>query len=81
MVGTDTPQHVRQRVVGVFGEMSGAERVRLATDMADEAREIAIAGIRARHPGSDDRFVQVAWLRLLHGDVLADEIARCSSSS
>ena len=50
-------------------------------EMAEEAKAVAMAGIRARRPGLTDAEVFVEWLRLLHGDVIADDVARCSSSS
>lgn len=58
-----------------------AERVTLAIGMAEEAKAIAVAGIRARQPEWSDAEVSVEWLRLLHGDEIADRVARCSSSS
>ena len=81
MAATDTPPHVRRRVEAVFAAMSGAERLRLACEMADEAREVTLAGIRARNPGSDEAAVHAEWLRLLHGEAVAAELARCSTSS
>lgn len=81
MAVTDTPPHVRRRVAAVFAAMTGPERVALAVEMAEEAKAVAIAGIRARHPELTDSEVASAWLRLLHGDELADLVARCNSSS
>ncbi len=78
---TDTPPHVRRRLSGIFASMDGAERVACAVEMAEEAKVIAVAGIRARHPEWSDAEVSVEWLRLLHGDEIADRVARCSSSS
>lgn len=78
---TDTPPHVRRRLVGIYASMTGAERVAHAVEMAEEAKAIAVAGIRARHPDWTDAAVGVEWLRVLHGDEIADRVARCSSSS
>lgn len=61
--------------------MSGAQRVALAVEMAEEAKAVAVAGIRARHPVWTDAEVALKWLRLLHGDEIASRVARCSSSS
>lgn len=61
--------------------MSGAERVALAVEMAEEAKAVTVSGIRARHPEWSNAEVAVEWLRLLHGDDIADRVARCSSSS
>ncbi len=61
--------------------MSGAQRVTRATEMAEEAKVLAVAGIRARHPEWTDAEVSLEWLRLLHGDTTADRAVRCRSSS
>lgn len=81
MAVTDTPAHVRRRLSAVFASMSGAERVAYAVEMAEEAKAVALAGIRSRHPDLDHAEVSAVWLRLLHGDEIADRVARCSSSS
>lgn len=41
----------------------------LATEMAEQAKAIAIEGIRFRHPDLSDAAVHSAWLRQLHGDL------------
>lgn len=81
MAVTDTPPHVQRRLAAVFATMTGAERVTLAAEMAEEAKLIAIAGIRARKPELTDSQIAEEWIRLLHGDQVADRVARCSSSS
>ena len=78
---TDTPIHVQRRLTAVYSAMSGAERVALAAEMAEEATAIALAGIRSRRPELTDTQRETEWIRLLHGDDLADRLARCSSSS
>lgn len=45
---TDTPPHVRRRLVGIYASMTGAERVAYAVEMAEEAKAIAVAGILLR---------------------------------
>ena len=78
---TGTPPHVRRRLSEIFASMTGAERVALAVEMAEEAKAVAVAGIRSRHPEWSDSQVSGEWVRLLHGDAIADRVARCSSSS
>jgi hypothetical protein len=81
MAVMDTPAHVQRRHSVVFASMSGAERVAYAVEMAEEAKAVALAGIRARRPELTDAEVSTEWLRLLHGDDVASLLARCSSSS
>lgn len=50
--------------------MTPAARVALAVDMSEDARAVAAAGIRARHPHYGPREVHAALRRLLLGDVL-----------
>ena len=72
---TDTPPHIRRRVSAVFASMSGAERVLCAVEMAEQSKAIALAGIRSRRPDLTEAEVALEWLRLLHGDAVADLVA------
>lgn len=78
---TDTPPHVRQRLSAIFASMSGSEKVEHALAMAAQAKIVAVAGIRSRNPGWSDEPVAAEWLRLLHGDDVAERLARWTSSS
>jgi hypothetical protein len=81
MATTDTSPEIRRRVSAVFASMSGAQRVAYAAEMAEESKTIALAGIRSRHPELPEADVALEWIRLLHGDEIADYAARCNSSS
>lgn len=52
----------------MFAGLTGAERVTMAMEMAEEAKAVAVAGIRARRPDLSPDEVAREWLRLLHGD-------------
>ena len=67
---------MRRRLSGIFASTTGAERVALAVEMAEEVKAIALAGIRSRHPEWTEAEVSVELLRLLHGDEMADRVAR-----
>jgi hypothetical protein len=54
----------------VFARMSGSDRVARAFEMSELAREIARAGIRARHPDYGPTDVEQALRRLILGDEL-----------
>jgi len=81
MAAMDTSPDLRRRLSGIFASMTGADRLVYALEMADEAKLLAVAGIQTRRPDWTDAEVAFEWLRLLHGDDLADRVARCSSSS
>lgn len=63
----DTSVAAHRAQMAAFGAMTGGERVELAVAMAEQAKAITLAGIRARHPDLDDAGVHRVWLRLLHG--------------
>lgn len=46
-----------------------------STEMADEVRQVTLAGIRHRNPEFSDAEVHREWLRILHGDALAALLA------
>ena len=50
--------------------MTSAQRVGLAIQMSEEAREITATGIRARHPEYAEHQVWLALVRLVLGDEL-----------
>ena len=81
MAAADTPLHVQRRVTALYAAMTGAERVELAAEMAEEAKTIALAGIRERHPDMSESDLAAAWFRLLHGNDIAERALRCNSSS
>ena len=70
----DTHPEARLRQRAVLSRLSGAERVLLAVEMAEQAKAIAIAGIRARHPNFNPGELHRAWLCLLHGPAAAESI-------
>jgi hypothetical protein len=66
----DTSSDVADRQRAVYARMAPDERVRLAVQMSEMTREIAMDGIRQRHPDYSDDDVISALFRLLHGDDL-----------
>lgn len=75
MVSTDTSLLSREKALAAFAAMSGAERLAHACEMAEEAKVIALAGIRSRRPELDDAGVHRVWLAMLHGEKLASRLA------
>jgi hypothetical protein len=47
----DTPLDVEERLIERYRQMTGLERLALALDMSEAVRQLALAGIRARHGG------------------------------
>ena len=70
MIDRDTLPAAHDAQLAVYRRLSGEERVLLALQMSEDAREITRAGIKARHPEYDDEQTWHALVRLLLGDAL-----------
>ena len=57
-----------------FAAMTPGDRMLAAMEMADEVKEITLAGIRMRHPDFDDKAVHREWLTILHGPELTEKL-------
>lgn len=69
MALTDTSEAARQRQLDVYATKPGADKVLLASEMAEQAKQIAIEGVRARNPDLSEREIHVLWLQMLHGEL------------
>jgi hypothetical protein len=75
-VPLDTSPEARAVQLAVFRQMSGGERVAAALQMSEEAVEIAVAGIRTRHPEWEaDRVAEERRILLL-GRAVAQRTVR-----
>ena len=63
----DTSFDARSAHLAVFEGLSGAERVAMSVEMAEEAKSLALAGIRFRNPDLLEREVHAEWLGSLYG--------------
>lgn len=70
MIARDTLPDAHDVQVAIYRRLTGEQRVALAMQMSEDAREITRAGIRARHPEYDDEQTWHALVRLLLGDAL-----------
>ncbi len=66
----DTTPDAHLAQIEIWRAMSGADRVRLAIEMSERAREIAIAGVMAREPGISSDEARLRVLRQILGDAL-----------
>ena len=71
----DTTETARQRQLAVYAATSGADKVMIAMQMAEQTKQIALDGIRSRHPDLNAADVHRQWLIMLHGN-LADTLAQ-----
>ncbi len=54
--------------------MTGAARIEAAIEMSEAAKQVALEGIRARHPEFDESQVKRAWFVMLHGEQVTEAI-------
>lgn len=71
---SDTDAEAHDVQTAAYRRMTGAERSAIMFRLNEMARQIAAAGVRARHPGYSEEQVRRALLRLTVGDVLAQAV-------
>jgi hypothetical protein len=83
----DTTPDAHCAQIEVWRAMTPARRVRLAIEMSERAREIAIAGVMAREPGISHEAARLRVLRQILGETLFEaaygsggEVGACSTS-
>ena len=68
----DTSVEAEAVRLAILRAKAPAERLADALSLSDAARQLARAGIRARHPAYTDRQVDLALFRMLYGPAIAD---------
>jgi hypothetical protein len=68
----DTDRAAHEAQLGAYRRMRPEARVALSVRMSEDARKIALSGIRSRHPDYDDERALRALFRL----VLGEEVVR-----
>jgi len=61
--------------VASYESLSGAERVERSMAMAEEVKQVTLAGIAHRNPGFSATQIHREWLRILHGESVAQLIS------
>ena len=70
----DTSVAAQKAVDRRYGEMSFAERAERVRAVTLAANQMALAGLRLRHPGASQRELLLALARLRLGDDLVDRV-------
>jgi hypothetical protein len=71
-ISRDTSPEAEAVMLGIYREMPAWRKLRLVDDANRTARQLAMAGLRARHPGEPESKLR----RRLLGLVLGEETAR-----
>lgn len=74
MRAADTSPDADAVQLAVLRAMTPSQRMQIAFDMSDAARQTALDGIRARHPDYDHATAIRALVRLLYGDDLCRRV-------
>ena len=72
-VPADTSPEAYLAQIEAYRKMGVAGRAAATFRLSELARQVALAGIRARHPEYDEERIRLAYARL----VLGDELVRC----
>lgn len=74
MRSLDTDAAAHEAQMQAYRRMGSEARVRIAFEMSDDVRRMALQGICSRHPDYDDDHLRRALFRLLLGDDLVQAI-------
>ena len=72
MISDTTPEaeaHQRQ----IFQRMSGEERLLVSMALSDQMRDIALAGLKSKHPQATEDEIRDLFIKIVHGLVIKKE--------
>ena len=72
---SDTTSDAAAVYIAAYASLSGADRVERSMEMAEEVKQVTLAGIAHRHPEFSADQVHHEWLRILHGEAVANLIS------
>ena len=72
---SDTTAEAAEVYVAAYASLSGPARVERSMEMAEEVKQVTLAGIAHRNPEFSSAEVHREWLRILHGEAVADLIS------
>jgi len=64
---SDTTPKAQIRQQEIFARMTGDERVCAAMALSDQMRDIALAGLRNRHPQWGEKEIMEFFIKEIHG--------------
>ncbi len=64
---TDTTQAVQKRQYEIFRQMSGERKLLLAMAFSDQIRDIAMEGLRHRHPSVSEENLRAIYFKEMYG--------------
>ena len=70
-LSADTPRHVREIQIELLNRMPTWRKLQLVDDLNRTVKQLALAGLRERHPGDSPELLQRRLADLLLGPELA----------
>ncbi len=70
MSSLDTTDEAARVYREAYESLTGSQRVERSIQMAEDVKEITLAGIRHRNPDFGPDQVHAEWLRILHGPAI-----------
>jgi hypothetical protein len=74
-IPADTTLEAHRKQVEILRKLSPQRKALMAMELTDNIRQIAIEGIRSRHPEFNEKQVMRELLRLIIGDDIFQKIA------
>ncbi len=69
-IPADTTRDAHRVQLAIYQKLGGAGRLAIACQLTETVRQMALAGIRDRHPDYEEDQVRLAYARLTLGDNL-----------
>jgi hypothetical protein len=66
---SDTRPEAASIQTEIFRRMTTAQRLRLALEMSESMRKVALAGLRIRHPELNEKELSRELMRIMYGFV------------
>jgi hypothetical protein len=73
---TDTTPAAQKRQHEIFRRMSGERRLLLAMAFSDQIRDIAMEGLRRRHPSASEEALKAIYIKEIYGVIMPQRIER-----
>jgi hypothetical protein len=75
---TDTTPAAQKRQHEIFRRMSGERRLLLAMAFSDQIRDIAIEGLRQRHPSASEEALKAIFIEETYGVTMPQRLERAT---
>jgi hypothetical protein len=77
-VFTDTSPAAELRQHEIFRQMSGERRLLLAMEFSDQIRDIAMEGLRRRHPSASEEALKAIFIKEIYGVTMPQRLERAT---